>query len=1041
MRTTFKTLGRIFLEGLGQYRLHVARHFLQFWLAGQMRDHHLPGIGAGERFLSREQEHKRHSETELIAAGGHLLFEEFRRCEIETRNAAVESNFVFQHFCQTDVANFGDVAGDQHIAWFDVAMQNLAGKVQVVKRLGNLPHVAEHFVERNPRQIVKLASCETMQQGFRTQFHGDHQNVFLTASAVNSDEMFVPQSLHQSQRPLFVSNWVGDLNPLEGEFAEAFQFGTPDLSEAAFAQGFAESAAGEHFHSRPPMVDDDRLVFKVRKIVASRHRAMDRSHGSQRLAIVLRHLNAVFKIGNSQHVAMLQFAAQLAFAVDADAVGAAHIDDGKVIAKSADDAMNRRHRFLSNRKVALSRPADDDQIAIDLEGVAFFFGNQFGIHEIGSASHLLPVLTYWILGGGSNGTAVGGSVSCFQPTIIRFGMVVRNERSKEDVSMHYRFPWLVAIAAGFLTQSTQAGNSLMALNRDGKRLLTTNTDNGTVSVVDLAGRKTLREIAVGKQPEAVTWIGSGSLAIATVYAEDKVVIFDASNSTILASIKTPIEPYGVVVDKAGAYAYVTCEYPGKVVEIDLSKRSIAREMDVGPFVRGLALTNDQSQVLVTHFHSGLVSALDLKSGVVVDQWKGQSTDNLCRQIVVHPTLPMAYVPHVRSQITRNQGEGSIFPFVSILELVSPEKSKSRRHVIAMDEYLYTIVTCNPWEIAISPDGKWHYTIFAGTNDMYVSEVLDDNYRYLKAMGSPYSLGSNPRAAVVSLDGNTLYVYNAMDFAVGIYDVTQLPPRTVGSIKVCDRPYSAEIHRGKVLFNLGRQPMTRIKWIACSSCHPDGEGDGRTWQNPEGLRRTTHFFGMSRTYPLHWSADRDEMQDFEHTIRGPLMQGKGLLSGNLPKELGEPIAGRSKDLDALTAYCNKFDHYRISPHAAAPGKLTASAERGKAVFHSSKTQCATCHSGPDFTDQKTHDVGTGGDDATEKNGPKYDTPTLLRCYRNLSYLHHGKAKTLKEVLTTQNHGDQHGKTTQLSAGEIDDLIAYLKSLPYELPVVPATVSTK
>jgi hypothetical protein len=40
--------------------------------------------------------------------------------------------------------------------------------------------------------------------------------------------------------------------------------------------------------------------------------------------------------------------------------------------------------------------------------------------------------------------------------------------------------------------------------------------------------------------------------------------------------------------------------------------------------------------------------------------------------------------------------------------------------------------------------------------------------------------------------------------------------------------------------------------------------------------------------------------------------------------------------------------------------------------------------------------------------------------------------LHEVLTTFNPKDEHGKTSHLSADQIDDLVAFLRSLPYELP---------
>ncbi len=119
-------------------------------------------------------------------------------------------------------------------------------------------------------------------------------------------------------------------------------------------------------------------------------------------------------------------------------------------------------------------------------------------------------------------------------------------------------------------------------------------------------------------------------------------------------------------------------------------------------------------------------------------------------------------------------------------------------------------------------------------------------------------------------------------------------------------------------------------------------------------------------------------------------------------------------------------------------MTPEAARGKDIFFRKDVNCASCHSGPYYTDSsleqpfKLHDVGTGLDDPSEKMGPLYDTPTLLGIYRTAPYLHHGKAKTLHDVLTTFNKGDKHGKTSQLSEAELNDLVVFLKALPYQTP---------
>jgi YVTN family beta-propeller protein len=590
----------------------------------------------------------------------------------------------------------------------------------------------------------------------------------------------------------------------------------------------------------------------------------------------------------------------------------------------------------------------------------------------------------------------------------------------------------------------QAGtsNSLMDVSPNGARLMVANADNGTISIVDTKAKKVLHEIKVGEKPEGVTFIGAGPLAAVTVYREDLVVFLDTEKGKVLHRLKVADEPYGIVATKDGKRGYVTHEYPGTVSEIDLTDRKILRQMKAGSMVRGLALSPDEKRLYVTEFLTGILHAVDLQSGKVVDTWKGHTTDNLARNVVIHPKRPKAYISHIRSKIEVNDGSGSIFPHLSICDLRPADKEKpKRRSSIAMDTFNGVIVVTNPWEAALSPDGKRIYTIYAGTDDMNMSKVVDDDYKEIERNGYPVRLGKNPRAIRVSPDGQTVYVNNALDFNVTYHDAKTM--RLQGRVKLCGAPKSPEWVKGKILFSTAKYPMTSRQWIACASCHPDGHSDGRVWRNPEGHRKTQAMMGLAHTHPLHWSADRDEVQDFEYTIRGRLMQGNGLLHERIkPKrgfeavELQEKLAGRSKDLDALAIYTNSFE-FTLSPHIPAPGKLFPAAQRGKDIFSDKTVGCAKCHSGPYYSDSslkkpfKLHDVGTGGG-KDEKMGPKYDTPTLLGIYRTAPYLHHGKARTLQELLTTCNKDDKHGKTSHLKPQQIEDLVAFLKSLPFEKP---------
>jgi cytochrome c peroxidase len=101
----------------------------------------------------------------------------------------------------------------------------------------------------------------------------------------------------------------------------------------------------------------------------------------------------------------------------------------------------------------------------------------------------------------------------------------------------------------------------------------------------------------------------------------------------------------------------------------------------------------------------------------------------------------------------------------------------------------------------------------------------------------------------------------------------------------------------------------------------------------------------------------------------------------------------------------------SVRSAAP---SAASIRGEALFHA--LDCARCHSGPRFTDNLNHDVGTGG---------FFQTPSLLGVSTRPPYLHHGLAETLADRFD-RFHTQQHG-ARPANDRDTRDLIAYLETL--------------
>src|SRR5579862_8534233 len=108
----------------------------------------------------------------------------------------------------------------------------------------------------------------------------------------------------------------------------------------------------------------------------------------------------------------------------------------------------------------------------------------------------------------------------------------------------------------------QAGssNSLLDISADGALLASANRDNGTVSIVDIASGKVLREVPVGNKTEGVSFVGQSHTAAATAYADDQITIFDADTGDILKTIPVFDEPYGIISARDGSKLYATLEY-------------------------------------------------------------------------------------------------------------------------------------------------------------------------------------------------------------------------------------------------------------------------------------------------------------------------------------------------------------------------------------------------------------------------------------------------------------------------------------------------
>ena len=526
---------------------------------------------------------------------------------------------------------------------------------------------------------------------------------------------------------------------------------------------------------------------------------------------------------------------------------------------------------------------------------------------------------------------------------------------------------------------------------DASLLYVANPDSGSVTAVGTNGRA-LWEVSVGDNPTTLALDPSGDRLFVAVAGEDRLVELDAHTGEEAARLTTHRQPRGILVTPDGGMLAVSAR-AGNVIDLfDTTPLEPQGSVEVGADPWGLAMPAHGDTLYVTHLLTGELSVIDLTDRVVTTVIRTGPENNASRHVALHPDGRRAYLPLMRSR-TSNADldfETTIMPRVPVVDL---EKERViTRELLGLDAVDQPVNM--PSAVAFSPNGSTAYVVNAGSNDISVID-LDLGF----GVGH-IDVGTNPRGIVVSADGSTAYVHNGLSGDISVVDLATLEESS--RIHVTRSPLPPDVLAGMILFNGSfRAEMARDQWITCASCHLDGDIDGRTWPFDDGPRNTPPVRGLTATFPFHWSGDRVDLFDFQKTIID-IQAGTGLSD---------------KENEQLAAFLG----FREVP----PSPFPVGDSRGQQVFDSAG--CSTCHAGPSFTDGLLHDVGTAlGPDETK--GPLIDTPTLLGLYDTPPYLHDGSAPTLRDVFESAPATSPHGLVSDYNETEIDDLVAYLRSLP-------------
>ncbi len=584
----------------------------------------------------------------------------------------------------------------------------------------------------------------------------------------------------------------------------------------------------------------------------------------------------------------------------------------------------------------------------------------------------------------------------------------------------------------------------MALSPDGKELYVACEASHSVIVVDAAAQRKIAEIPVGRHPADVTFSPDGTRAYVSNRLDDTVSVLHVAARKVLATIAVGDEPHGVLTDRSGKHLYVLNTSSDGISVIDTATLKEIKRLSASRNPWSLSLSPDGGRIYITNNLSRLVkfrtpptsevTVIDTDRAVVEDRIVVPAS-NLLQGIDWHPSGRFALITINRTK--------NLVPMTRLLQGWTITNGlgiiwrDGRVDQVLLDEP--NLCFPDPADVAITPDGRLALVTSSGSDRVAVVDVpklismlegaSDDDRRrvFPNHVGKPtefvikhIATKNSPRGILISPDGKTAYVANALDDSLTIIDLARL--EAVARVDLGGPRIITKTRYGERLFHSAN--ITFHRQFSCHSCHPDGHVDGLTYDiEPDGLgvspvdNRTLR--GILDTAPFKWEGTNPSLQ----RQCGPRL---AVFFTRI-----QPFT--PPQLSALENYICTIPRppNRYRPLGA---ELSDAQRRGKAMFERTMTndgrvipkeqRCVNCHIPPLYTNRMRRDVGTKH--AFDRTG-EFDVPHLSNIYDSAPYLHNGIAETLTEIWTVYNPYDQHGVTNDMTKDQLNDLIEYIKTL--------------
>ncbi len=166
--------------------------------------------------------------------------------------------------------------------------------------------------------------------------------------------------------------------------------------------------------------------------------------------------------------------------------------------------------------------------------------------------------------------------------------------------------------------TTQAESHMLAVSHDGRRGYTANVGPGTVSVLDMIGRKTIAVIPIAAAVQRISVSNDDSTVFTADQTKPQLAVIDTSTNKVKTWVPLPASGYGTASTKDGRMLLVAMPSIQKVAIVDLATLKVTRTLDVPPEPNEILVRPDGLVAYVSCPSSHQIAVIDL------EQWKVQS---------------------------------------------------------------------------------------------------------------------------------------------------------------------------------------------------------------------------------------------------------------------------------------------------------------------------------------------------------------------------------------------------------------------------------